>query len=297
MWRRGPDASLALWLREPAARAAQGLDAYRGNAAAIAERALAAAFPTVQQLMGESPSRSWHACSGTASRRAAATSRATAMRCPTGSPTTRSSRRSRTCADVARVDWAVHAIEHAADVPCAAGGPGTARRARSVAADAAPAAGTGAGGVALAGGDHLAGPPQRRRRSLCAGAAGLRGACGRDRTGGAAAVARLRCAAVDDASATLHGRAAKRRHAGPLRSTRPARRFSSNPGCTTPCASNGCRRWSQRSTHLPEGPDDFAGSATCSVRPNARCAHWRRCSRWRNWRRACTWPRCSCCRD
>jgi hypothetical protein len=44
------------WLRAPArATAAQGLAAYRGNAAATAERALGAAFPTVAALVGEEP--------------------------------------------------------------------------------------------------------------------------------------------------------------------------------------------------------------------------------------------------
>lgn len=40
-------------LREPAARAERGLAAYRANAAALAERALAAACPTVQAMLGE----------------------------------------------------------------------------------------------------------------------------------------------------------------------------------------------------------------------------------------------------
>jgi len=39
-------------LREQGERAARGLEAYRANAEAIAERALAAAFPTVQALVG-----------------------------------------------------------------------------------------------------------------------------------------------------------------------------------------------------------------------------------------------------
>jgi hypothetical protein len=44
------------WLRAPSrATAAQGLAAYRGNAAATAERALGAAFPTVAALVGDEP--------------------------------------------------------------------------------------------------------------------------------------------------------------------------------------------------------------------------------------------------
>ncbi len=42
-----------LALREPGARAARGLEAYRANAESIAERALGAAFGTVQAMLGE----------------------------------------------------------------------------------------------------------------------------------------------------------------------------------------------------------------------------------------------------
>ena len=41
-----------LVLRESGARAARGLEAYRANAESIAERALAAAFATVQAMLG-----------------------------------------------------------------------------------------------------------------------------------------------------------------------------------------------------------------------------------------------------
>ena len=46
------DDAIALPLRETGERAARGLDAYRANAEALAERALAAAFATVQALVG-----------------------------------------------------------------------------------------------------------------------------------------------------------------------------------------------------------------------------------------------------
>lgn len=46
-----PD-TLALPVRESATRAARGLGAYRANAHALAERALGAAFPTVQAMLG-----------------------------------------------------------------------------------------------------------------------------------------------------------------------------------------------------------------------------------------------------
>jgi hypothetical protein len=46
-------AALAPWLRERGARADRGLAVYRANAGALAERALAAAFPVLRQLIGE----------------------------------------------------------------------------------------------------------------------------------------------------------------------------------------------------------------------------------------------------
>jgi hypothetical protein len=117
LWRLGAEASLALGLRESGVRAQQGLDAYRGNAAAIAERTLAAAFPTVQQLIGE-PSfaqmaRLFWLCQPPHCGDLA--------RYGDGLPdwiTNDAQLASEPyLSDVARVDWAVHAIEHAADVP------------------------------------------------------------------------------------------------------------------------------------------------------------------------------------
>ena len=45
--------ALGAWLRDSAPRARRGLQAYAANAGALAERALAAAFPTIAQLVGE----------------------------------------------------------------------------------------------------------------------------------------------------------------------------------------------------------------------------------------------------
>ena len=106
------------WLRESGGRAGQGLAAYRGNAAAIAERALAAAFPTVQQLLGEeSFAQLARVVLASAAAQCAAISRVMAMRWPTGSVDDTQLASEPYLADVARVDWAVHAIEQAADVP------------------------------------------------------------------------------------------------------------------------------------------------------------------------------------
>ncbi len=53
LWRDAPADALQGWLRQPReGGAAQGLAAYRANAGAIAERALASAFPTLAALVG-----------------------------------------------------------------------------------------------------------------------------------------------------------------------------------------------------------------------------------------------------
>jgi hypothetical protein len=66
LWRRQPDAALVPLLR-PGPRQARGLGAYRANAGANAERALAATYPTVQALLGEEAFAGlaracWNAC-------------------------------------------------------------------------------------------------------------------------------------------------------------------------------------------------------------------------------------------
>jgi hypothetical protein len=53
LWRTTDPAALQGWLRQAPAAAAHGLDAYRGNAGAIAERALTGAYPTLAALVGE----------------------------------------------------------------------------------------------------------------------------------------------------------------------------------------------------------------------------------------------------
>lgn len=117
LWRHGDDNALALWLREAGERARQGIAAYRGNAGALAERALGSAFPTVQQLMGDESFAqlarvAWHrfppqhgdlATFGTGLPDWIALDAQLASE--------------PYLADVARVDWAVHTIEQAADTP------------------------------------------------------------------------------------------------------------------------------------------------------------------------------------
>lgn len=117
LWRRDADDALTPWMQGDTAPVQRGLGAYRGNAAAIAERALGAAFPTVRELLGaesfESLSRAlWHrhppergdlahwgeALAGFIESDAQLAGEAY-------------------LADLARLDWAVHRIEHAADGP------------------------------------------------------------------------------------------------------------------------------------------------------------------------------------
>ncbi|OYV00968.1 MAG: hypothetical protein CFE45_06845 [Burkholderiales bacterium PBB5] len=53
LWQPASSAALAGWWRQSPGRAARGLLAYRANGLAVAERALAAAYPTVAQLLGD----------------------------------------------------------------------------------------------------------------------------------------------------------------------------------------------------------------------------------------------------
>lgn len=115
MWAEDAPETLADALRDGPARARRGLQAYRANAGALAERALAAAFPTVAQLVGEASFAAlartlWFALppqrgdiaqwgEGLAAFIAAAPQLADEPY----------------LADVARLDWAVHRAEQAAE--------------------------------------------------------------------------------------------------------------------------------------------------------------------------------------
>ena len=111
------------WLRD-GPRFARGLATYRANSGALAEHALAAAFPTVQQLLGEESF--------------AALARAFWQRLPpqagdiglwgdrlAGFVADAESLASKPyLADVVRLEWAVHLAERAADVDAASGPTG-----------------------------------------------------------------------------------------------------------------------------------------------------------------------------
>ena len=110
-----PPETVSVWLRDAAARARRGLQAYAANAGALAERALAAAYPTIAELVGapafaalaracwraHPPQRGDVAQWGSALPGFIAADPQLA-----GEPY---------LADVARLDWAVHRAEQASD--------------------------------------------------------------------------------------------------------------------------------------------------------------------------------------
>ena len=120
---RGDAGSAVLqgWLRNDVA-AGRGLGAYRANAGAAAERALASAFPTVRQLMGEHD----FAALARAHWQAAPPRECDLGRFGAALPAfiadSASLADEHYLADVARLDWAVHLAERAADAPAAAAG-------------------------------------------------------------------------------------------------------------------------------------------------------------------------------
>lgn len=122
LWRDDPPSLLAEWLRGAPERQARGLAAYRANAGALAERALAAAYPVTQQLIG---SNSFGALAR-AYWRAQAPSRgdlgswgATLAEWIAGDQQLADEAY---LADIARLEWAVHLAETAADPGAAPAG-------------------------------------------------------------------------------------------------------------------------------------------------------------------------------
>lgn len=116
LWREAPEAALGGWLRDAPSRQQRALAAYRVNGEALAARALAAAFPTVEQLVG---SEAFAALAAAHWRAQPPTSGDMATY---GAMLAAFIDRDAQLADlpylgdVARLDWAVHRIESAADV-------------------------------------------------------------------------------------------------------------------------------------------------------------------------------------
>jgi hypothetical protein len=122
LWRQAPDAALAGWLRDEPTRVARGLSAYRSNGAAIAARALAAAYPTVALLVGAESfdalaAAFWHA---------SPPERGDLAEHGTGLPGFIAADAQLAdvpwLADTARLDWAVHRCEASADADGAPAG-------------------------------------------------------------------------------------------------------------------------------------------------------------------------------
>lgn len=116
---------VAGWMRNPSGATGRqferGLAAYRANAGALAERALAAAFPTLQQLIGE---ESFGALARHFWQRQPPLAGDMALwgeRLPAFVADAQSLADEPYLADVARVDWAVHVAERAADAPAVQG--------------------------------------------------------------------------------------------------------------------------------------------------------------------------------
>jgi len=121
LWRDARPAVVGGWMRD-GVRFERGLQAYRANAGALAERSLAAAFPTVRQLVGEASfavlARAfWHACppmQGDAAEWGAELAPFIAADAQLADEPY--------LADIARLEWALHRAERAADGPASPAG-------------------------------------------------------------------------------------------------------------------------------------------------------------------------------
>jgi hypothetical protein len=115
LWADDRAALGADWLRDAPERAARGLQAYRVNAGVLAERALGAAFPTLAQLVGDES----FAALARAFWAADAPQRGDLAEWGGGLPGFIANAAQLAdepyLADVARLDWAVHRAERAAN--------------------------------------------------------------------------------------------------------------------------------------------------------------------------------------
>ena len=114
LWRDAPAQALSGWMRTPQ-QVPDGLSAYRANAGAHAERALAAAYPTLQLLLGDES----FAALARAHWQADPPLRGDLAQWGAGLPAFIADDAQLASepylADMARLDWAVHQAEQAAD--------------------------------------------------------------------------------------------------------------------------------------------------------------------------------------
>lgn len=120
LWRDARPGVVAGWMRD-GARFERGLQAYQANASALAERALAGAFPTVQQLVGDET----FAVLARAFWRRRPPQRGDIGEWGEALPDFIADDEQLASepylADSARLDWAVHRAERAADAPALQG--------------------------------------------------------------------------------------------------------------------------------------------------------------------------------
>lgn len=116
LWGDARPAVVSGWLRDAAPRATRGLQAYRANAGALAERALGAAFPTVQQLVGDAPFAALARAFWRAEAPALGDMAQWGAALPAFIAASPQLADEPYLADVARLDWAVHGAEQAADL-------------------------------------------------------------------------------------------------------------------------------------------------------------------------------------
>ncbi|MFN0182564.1 MAG: putative DNA-binding domain-containing protein [Aquabacterium sp.] len=110
------------WLRDTPARKRRGLQAYQANAGALAERALVAAYPTVQPLLGEASFAALARAFWQAQPPLLGDVATWGDGLPVFIVAAEQLASEPYLADVARLDWAVHQAEQAADDDNAADG-------------------------------------------------------------------------------------------------------------------------------------------------------------------------------
>jgi hypothetical protein len=115
LWRDAPSGALAGWLRDR--DVSPGLQAYRANGGASAERGLAAAFPTVAQLVGDDSFASLARAHWQAHAPGAGDLSLYGATLPVFIERSEQLAGEPYLADSARLDWAVHVSEQAADAP------------------------------------------------------------------------------------------------------------------------------------------------------------------------------------
>ena len=119
LWRDDDAGALRGWLSTPADRFERGLLAYTANAGAAAERALGAAFPTVTPLLGEESFAALARAFWQARPPLRGDLAQWGAELPAFIADSEQLAEEPYLADVARLDWAVHQAEEAADAPAA----------------------------------------------------------------------------------------------------------------------------------------------------------------------------------